>query len=337
MNADENKFEPPRKEFDGPASPVCCSVVSVIIPAYNAEATIARAIDSALAQDYSPLEIIVVDDGSADGTTAVINRFADRSVRLVRMVANAGASACRNAGIRAATGQYLAFLDADDEWLPSKISRQLAAFEACTECSLVTCDGDLITPEGATVETLLGGLPVRPVEEAWRILLAESFIHTSCVLTRRDLVLQLGGFDQTLVVAEDWDLWIRLALAGRVAYVDDSLVRVHVTPESLMKRQAANARDYLLPMIKRHLRENGAQLTKTEQRRIWAVQLERIGRTTCQYGDWLAGARLLVRAVIAGRSPLRAVRLSFTTSPLVRALRRLRQPGREGGRAKAVK
>jgi hypothetical protein len=107
-------------------------LVSAIIPAHNAERFIAATLRSALAQTYPRLEVIVIDDGSRDATAAIAGRIAaqDRRVRLIRLRTNAGAARARNAGIEAATGRYIAFLDSDDLWLPEKTARQLALFEA---------------------------------------------------------------------------------------------------------------------------------------------------------------------------------------------------------------
>src|SRR6516162_596409 len=104
-------------------------LVSVIIPAYNAERTLRRAIDSALAQDYQPIEIIVVDDGSKDATSEVAAAYLDKAVQLVQLPRNCGESGAMNTGIAVAKGEYIAFLDADDEWLPKKLTRQIAALE----------------------------------------------------------------------------------------------------------------------------------------------------------------------------------------------------------------
>ncbi|MHB1203953.1 MAG: glycosyltransferase family 2 protein, partial [Rhodospirillaceae bacterium] len=107
-----------------PAIPA--TVVSTVVPALNAARFIKRAIDSALAQGIAESEIIVVDDGSTDETCRIVESYRARGVRLVRHAQRRGASAARNTGIAAARGEYVAFLDADDEWLPEKLSRQLA-------------------------------------------------------------------------------------------------------------------------------------------------------------------------------------------------------------------
>jgi len=296
-------------------------LVSVVIPVYNAEALISRAIDSVLAQDYSPIEIIVVNDGSTDNTAEMVRRYAGRGVRLIDLPRNLGASGCRNAGIAAARGPFIAFLDADDEWLPGKLTAQVAAFQATPNCSMSVCDGEWLDPDGSVVGTVLADAPEFDDGEAWRVMLGRSFIHTSCVLTTKALLDKFGGFDTALVVAEDWDLWIRLGLEGRYTFTREKFVTVHVTPGSLMKREARNTPHYLLPMIARHLEEQRDRLSPSERRRIWATQLERVGRTACEHGSYLEGAGMLARAMMAGRLTWAAVNCLATTFPLVRALR----------------
>jgi glycosyltransferase involved in cell wall biosynthesis len=122
------------------------TTLSAVIPAYNAEAWLGQAIESALAQEEVALEVVVVDDGSTDGTAEVLATFGDR-IRLVRQ-ANRGLPAARNAGIAAARGDLVAFLDADDTWEPSKSRRQLAYLAAHPACGLVFCDVHRMDPQG---------------------------------------------------------------------------------------------------------------------------------------------------------------------------------------------
>lgn len=294
--------------------------VSVVIPAYNAEMVIARAIDSVLVQDYSPLEIIVVNDGSTDRTAEIVRGYADRGVRLIDLAQNHGASGCRNEGIAAASGPFIAFLDADDEWLPGKITAQVAAFQRVPGCSLAVCDGEWLDPDGTVVDTVLADAPLSDDGDAWRMMLSRSFIHTSCVLTTKALLEKLGSFDTKLVVAEDWDLWIRLGLEGRYAFTRENFVTVHVTPGSLMKREARNTPRYLLPMIARHLEEQKEWLSAKERRRIWATQLERVGMVVCEHGDIVDGIRMLLRAMMKGRFTLAGFFCLANTFPPLRGL-----------------
>ncbi|SEG37281.1 Glycosyltransferase involved in cell wall bisynthesis [Bryocella elongata] len=178
--------------------------VSVIIAAYNAEAFLAAAIQSCLSQTHPPLEIIVVDDGSTDGTSRIAVSYGSQ-VRLIRLPKNVGVASSRNIGIAAAKGDWISFLDADDWYLPRKLELQLAA--AKTEPSLAMIYGDFI-------ERTIDGTDLNVTAcEPNRL---REFIQYRCaitictVLVRRETILLLGGFDPALKVIEDWDLWLRV-------------------------------------------------------------------------------------------------------------------------------
>lgn len=202
--------------------------VSVVVPTYNRGNLLPRAIESALAQTFSDFELIVVDDGSTDQTTAVVRGIADRRIRLVGDATRRGPSAARNRGIREARSGLVAFLDSDDEWLPRKLEMQLARLDgdsdpstAVAYCRVHTYDDVTHRPihefgeprEGALFHDLLAG---------WKP------VTTSLFLVRRAALLDVGGFDETLPCAEDYDLWLRLAEASyRFVGVNEVLVVKH--------------------------------------------------------------------------------------------------------------
>lgn len=174
--------------------------ISVIIPAYNAEKTIRRAIESVLAQDLKVLEIIVVDDGSTDATQhLIVSEFP--MVRYHRQ-SNQGVSATRNRGSELAKGEWLAFLDADDLWKPGKLRKQWRILKSHPDAVFITTDRDFFGKEYVYIGRVF----------RWRFkkLLSHNRVNTSSVLLRRDVFTALGGFDPTLVTGEDWDLWLRI-------------------------------------------------------------------------------------------------------------------------------
>ncbi len=185
--------------------------VSVVVPAFNASATIERCLSSIVAQTVLPHEILVVDDGSRDDTLTRAQDFASRHPTLnwiIKSQPNGGAGAARNAGIAAASGQALAFLDADDHWLPEKLATSIAAFS--DDVSMVS--HDMLAVDEAGRQTMLVSsrhmpTPGNPFER----LFIRGFVATSTVLVRRDLVAREGGFDENLPAAQDYDLWLRLA------------------------------------------------------------------------------------------------------------------------------
>lgn len=282
--------------------------VSVVIPAREAAATISRALDSVLAQDPPPLEMIVVDDASRDATAAIVAGYAAHGVRLLHLDEPAGAAAARNAGIDAAAGNLVAFQDADDEWLPGKLARQLEVLDSDPRIAFVACDCRLIAADGHDLGPLYGGQVPAAGPAAWRGLLARNTIATPSVLVRRMALLEAGGFDPTLPVAEDQDMWIRLALHGHLGYVDAPLVRVHVTSGSLSgvgspggcHQQIA----VTLPMVRRHLAAMEGSLSAAERRAILGERLGRIGRTAYASGLHLEGLRMIAQASLLGFRPV---------------------------------
>jgi glycosyltransferase involved in cell wall biosynthesis len=195
-------------------------LVTAIIPVFDGEDFVADAIDSVLSQTYMLIECLVVDDGSTDRTPEVLASFGDR-IRVVRQD-NAGVAAARNHGAREASGSLIAFLDADDCWLPEKITKQVAAADhrkpGLTYCGLYVTDRDL---------TRLGIMEAPPVDVALRnTLLLEppviSVAQTS--LMPREVFETVGGFDESLSTSADTDLACRVATAFGVTAVHEPLV-----------------------------------------------------------------------------------------------------------------
>lgn len=207
--------------------------VSVVIPTRDRAGVLPRAIRSALAQTFGDLEVIVVDDASTDGTPGVVQELAarDARVRAVRSDRAAGASAARNRGIALARGEFVAFLDDDDEWLPEKLERQLPRAEGGAD---VVCSPYLfVDAEGREHVRGTAELP----GDARATLLGGNTVATPTVLARREALLEEGGFDESLHRLEDWELWLRMARSCRFASVPEPLVRVHFTPASLSSRR----------------------------------------------------------------------------------------------------
>ena len=216
---------------------------AAVVPAHNALPDVLDAVASALAQTLAPVEIVVVDDRSSDGTgDAVESRFGrGGAVRVVRG-SFGGAAAARNAGWRAATAPWIAFLDADDLWFPQKLETAAAALAAVPAAGWFFSDGAFRDLDGALhaswlswyadLPDLYAGRPVGP-------LLEVNFVLTSSVIARRDLLESLGGFDETMSHAEDVDLWIRLARRAPAAAARRALVRYQHRPGGLTRQVQA--------------------------------------------------------------------------------------------------
>jgi glycosyltransferase involved in cell wall biosynthesis len=219
--------------------------VSVIIPSYNHERFVGRAIESALAQTLPPHEIVVIDDGSTDETTAALNGYAGR-VRAVRQT-NAGVSAARNAGVKLSTGELLAFLDADDEWDPRKLELQVTAWRAEPQPGLVHCGVEDIDGDGHPLRQHLEGMSGPGVAAEMLLFRRPTILGGgSGVLIPRAVFEGVGGFDLRLSTSADWDLYYRIASRYPVAFVPEPLLRYRLHGSNMHGNIRAMEHDMLL-------------------------------------------------------------------------------------------
>jgi glycosyltransferase involved in cell wall biosynthesis len=210
-------------------------LVSVIIPVYNRAWCIRRAVESVLAQDYRPLELIVVDDGSSDDTPAVLDSIAreydarpkdgatEIALRVLRQD-NRGVSAARNLGIRNANGSWIALLDSDDEWLPQKTSRQIA--------DLLSHPGMRIHQTGET--WIRRGRRVNPPDrlrkkagDLFEQCLDHCAISPSAVMLRHEVLDKVGLFDETYPACEDYEMWLRITCRYEIGLLGENLIVKH--------------------------------------------------------------------------------------------------------------
>ncbi len=214
-------------------------LVSVIIPAYNAEAFIGQAVSSALASRDVDLEVIVVDDGSTDGTWSILERFGT-AVRKVRQ-AKGGPYRARNLAAGLARGKWLAFLDADDDWAPEKLAVQLKA--ADEGAGLIYTDRLNFGDFGRYKERQSDSVTLHE-GDVFEPLLLGNFITLSSVLMRRDWFDRLGGFSVDHIGVQDWDLWLRYSAAGGlVKLCGEPLTRYRLHSQQMSGDQKSRARE----------------------------------------------------------------------------------------------
>lgn len=182
--------------------------ISVIIPAFNAEHTIAETVQSVLNQTFTDLEVIVVDDGSEDSTLGVVSSITDPRVK-VFSYENAGVSISRNRGFAHATGEYVSFLDADDLWTPDKLEAQYSALQVNPQAAVAYSWVDYIDESGQFFRSASYTTANGNVYE--RLLLNNFLENGSNPLICREALVDVGGFDPELSPSEDWDMWLRLA------------------------------------------------------------------------------------------------------------------------------
>lgn len=296
--------------------------VAVVVPCHNAEKTVARALESVFSQNYPALEIVAVDDSSTDATAEILQTYTHRGLRLIRTDGVRGAAGARNAGVRAAHSDYIAFLDADDEWLPGKLAQQMDVIEAEPHMTFVACRSRFVDLEGRLIEDLYNrAAPSRGVE-AWRTLLAYNFVATPAVLLRRSAFVRIGGFDETLPIAEDQDLWIRLALSGPIGFIDAPLLVVHASADSLSTRYNERRAEFEYAVIRRHVDQLGSRLSFAERQHILGCRASRIGRSAYKH-DKRTGLRLLLRAILSGYEPFTNLAYLLTETAIGHRIRDL--------------
>lgn len=222
------------------------ALVSVIIPVHNRDRLLIRAIESVRAQSFQDFEIIVVDDHSTIDIAAVIK---DQPVRLLSCEGR-GVSAARNTGIRAAQGEFIALLDSDDEWLPLKLEKQIAHFQAYPHCSLVHTD-EIWVRNGARVQQLpkhkkFGG-------RIFDKCVDQCLIAPSTVMFRKILFDRIGMFDEDFVVCEDFDLWLRITAVEDVGFLPEPLTIKHGGHEDQLSRLYHSMDLYRVRALAKHI------------------------------------------------------------------------------------
>ena len=214
--------------------------VSVVIPSYNCARYLAAAIESALAQTHNDTEIIVVDDGSTDETPAVAERY-EKQIIYIR-TANRGAGAARNLGIRASKGEYLAFLDADDWWEPTKLAEQLRELERDESVGLVYTDMRVHYDDGTTLESFLSTKHLASSGYIFDQLIQSQFVFPSTTLLRMSCVREVGPFDESMRSLEDCDFLLRVCYKWKVALVRKPLVHRRQRAGGLGSNEALHTR-----------------------------------------------------------------------------------------------
>jgi glycosyltransferase involved in cell wall biosynthesis len=220
-------------------------LISVIIPTYNSIQWVGRAIQSVQNQTYKTIEIIVVDDGSTDGTYDYVKKFYPDIT--VYKKSNGGIASARNCGVNSANGEFIAFLDSDDIMDPSKLEVQLGVLRDIPDWGLCGTDAWFFLADEEVVTT-----PSKPLKNNLKIslidhitLLKGNELITSSVLTKREILFKAGCFDENLHRAEDYDLWLRISEYWQVVLVKEKLLWYQITPGSLSENRIAERLDVL--------------------------------------------------------------------------------------------
>lgn len=282
--------------------------VSVVIPTYNRADLVGRAIDSALDQSIADLEVIVVDDASDDDTDTVVRNYDDPRVQFHEHRTNRGGAAARNTGIDAASGEYIAFLDSDDEWLPRKLQRQLDVLAdrgdqyAAAYCDIVEDRSGIQRLLYDATTTLFPAFEKASAAEGGSMLVPE--IHsnrfhlggTSTLLVEREAVEAIDGFDESFPRHQDLEFLVRLLHVGHLAYVPEELVVRHDTglPDVAV---VEDAKERYFEKFDDELE----QLTN-EGTPVYAHHRFSLARLHYQRGHFRSGTRYLLDATPTSRS-----------------------------------
>ena len=265
--------------------------VSVIIPTHNRSHLLRTALGSVVCQTFDDFEIVVIDDHSTDDTKSTVAKFADDRIRYLRNKGKNGPSIARNLGISAALGEYIAFLDDDDEWHNAKLEKQIDLVNRCSQqvCGVYTnrlivdkkTNHTISDDPGA--EVLRGNLLYQ--------LLIKNPIHTSTLLVRKICFKKIGCFDESMRYMEDRDLWIRLAMHWEFEYVDEPLVTAYYHGDEHLSHNLdgqTQGREILLSRYERFLKKH---------RKSWSKMHVCLGAQYCQLGNMKRGRSKLLAGI----------------------------------------
>jgi glycosyltransferase involved in cell wall biosynthesis len=302
----------------------CTPLVSLIVPCYNYGRFLRDALESVLRQTYACWECIIIDDGSRDDTKEIAGQFTASDNRFKYIYQqNAGLSEARNTGLKAAKGDYIQLLDADDMLEPQKLELQVSFLEEHPEYDLIYSDAALFTDGEATAQEPFQFSVQRVTGQGNALLSAivhDNFFLPGCPLFRKSLSAETGTFDRSLKALEDWHYWFRAALLGKAFYYDQRpgtrlLSRSHglnMSAERLrMWIARTKARRMVMEVTDEYLRKGRLQLSGEEQEKLRALHIHLLHRDEARYhmhfGNCLSGLGHMVRHAWHSKNPFYAV------------------------------
>jgi glycosyltransferase involved in cell wall biosynthesis len=254
--------------------------VAVIIPCYNAAPYLARALESVFAQTYRDYHVYAIDDGSTDDTAVVLRSYASYIMSVQQT--HSGQASARNHGIRLSNSPYIAFLDADDEWLPEKLERQVNMLRDTPQVGMIYSDC-FTSGDGRSAGSYFVRIGTPTGGRVFEQFLTTCAVYTPTVIVRRECLLDVGLFDETLPVGEDYNLWLRIAARWEVGVIPDVLAIRHITPGSLSRTTSAEQVASNVVTVFEKLMEACPNLTPHELRALRVA----IGRRYYGYGSYL--------------------------------------------------
>lgn len=268
--------------------------ISVVIPAYNAADTLPQTLASLSAQTFADFEAIVIDDGSRDDTAERARACGDPRIRVLS-IPNGGVAAARNRGIDETRSELVAFLDADDLWLPDKLALQMEALRAHPGAGICVTSATRIDRDSRPIGPTLFRDPV-DVTEA---LLLDSMI-VGCIssgLVRRSLLEQVGGFNPSFSQCADWDLWLRLSLVGRFVALAEPLVQYRSHTGNMSSNLGLLERD-TFAVLDGFFADTGSVAYRGLRRRVYSNHWIICGASYAYGGQWIDAFRCLTRGLL---------------------------------------
>ena len=307
--------------------------VSIIMPTYNYGCYMAEAIRSVLAQTFKDFELIVVDDGSTDNTKDVVDSFADPRVKYIYQK-NRDVSAARNTGILASSGEYIAFLDSDDSWLPQKLELQVKAMDSASKAGIVYSDAFYFdSTTGAVTGTFFQMLKNPPPQgSVLEVHIEEFFAHPSTWLIRRNVFERVGVFDETLRSCEDDDMLFRMASCFEFKVVPIPLTMVRTHPEQKSQKKQIHFTNYLRYLNKATQSPILDGQMRASLRRAMCLCHFRYAISLVRSGKLGKGGREFLASLKANPGAFGY----FVMSHLIEKLTRRFRPSRRGGGVEAM-
>jgi len=269
-------------------------LIDVIIPTYNYGKYVADAVNSALSQTYGAAEVIVVDDGSTDDTESVVEKFGNK-IRYIKQQ-NAGVAAARNRGFKESTSDYIAFLDADDVWIPTKLEKQMELFKRDSRLGLVHCGMREFDSE--TGETILMHTDGKEGWVAKDLALNEDTVINGpggAILVKRSVIEDVGGFDERLRNGEDWEFCLRVAQKYKIGFVPEPLVDYRNHGSNVSKNIHEMERSTLIAWQKAFSTEDAS--IRALRRRSYGNLHKVLAGSHLHYGNYAGFARNVVKSI----------------------------------------
>ncbi|BFN32689.1 hypothetical protein VHTUMSATKI_28840 [Vibrio harveyi] len=275
--------------------PLCEKLVSVIIPTFNRPELLRNAIFSAISQTYKNIEVIVIDDASTEDNSGVIDTFENKTISYIRLDSSKGANYARNLGVSVSKGDYIAFLDDDDEWLESKIESQLNLIEEDPDIGLVYT-GARVVDLSCDNEYFI--YPKEVGDLSNKILISNYIGTTSSVLMKKSIFDQVLGFDELMPQLQDYDLWIRVSQVTKIGAISTPLINYYIHRSTTQITSSVEKNKESIEIIDRKYARLIHRLPKKLQKFRYGQRYNAMGKRILKSGDKKGARKLFVKSFL---------------------------------------